>query len=140
MTARLLANARTAPQSAQEGPEPPGTRNGTRSPIHGARRGVPDPCADTSIARTADTPRQPPRAPYSPQDALLVPEHPETAARPPEALTAPIETETPMTDPTATRRHIHLVIDRSGSMASKEADTEGGIAALLTTVSLVELS
>lgn len=57
-----------------------------------------------------------------------------------------------MTDTTtdtqpATRRHIHLVIDRSGSMANKRADTEGGIAALLaeqagiaipTTVTLVD--
>lgn len=52
-----------------------------------------------------------------------------------------------MTDPTAARRHIHLVIDRSGSMESKRTDTEGGIAALLaeqaeiavpTTVTLVD--
>ncbi len=45
------------------------------------------------------------------------------------------------------RRHIHLVIDRSGSMADKKSDTEGGIRTLLaeqaeiaipTTVSLVD--
>lgn len=49
--------------------------------------------------------------------------------------------------PTQTRRHIHLVIDRSGSMVSKKTDTEGGLETLLdeqagidvpTTVTLVQ--
>jgi len=49
--------------------------------------------------------------------------------------------------PDTARRHIHLVIDRSGSMSGKRTDTEGGIAALLaeqaeiavpTTVTLVD--
>lgn len=55
-------------------------------------------------------------------------------------------TSTTDTQPGA-RRHIHLVIDRSGSMISKKADTEGGLSVLLaeqaqiaipTTVTLVQ--
>lgn len=49
--------------------------------------------------------------------------------------------------PGTARRHIHLVIDRSGSMVSKKTDTEGGLETLLdeqaeidipTTVTLVQ--
>lgn len=55
--------------------------------------------------------------------------------------------DTPPEGTTMTYRHIHLVVDRSGSMADKKTDTEGGIKALLadqaempgrTTVSLTE--
>lgn len=52
-----------------------------------------------------------------------------------------------VTTTTETRRHIHLVIDRSGSMRSKKSDTEGGLETLLseqaeidvpTTVTLIQ--
>lgn len=57
MTDPFTAEALTAPQSASQGPEPLGTRNRTRSALHGAHRALLCRLAPSLIGSARDAPR-----------------------------------------------------------------------------------
>lgn len=57
MTFAAANGVLSAPQNALQGPEPLGTRDRTRSALHGARRALPGPSAPSLIGLGADAPR-----------------------------------------------------------------------------------
>lgn len=56
MMAAVASGALSAPQSAPQGPEPLGTRNCTRSALHGAHRALPRPSAPSLIGPGVNAP------------------------------------------------------------------------------------
>lgn len=75
MMAAVASGALSAPQSAPQGPEPLGTRNRTRSAIHGALRVLPRPSERIPIGSGTDTPRMPLSATHSHEPGVRVRKH-----------------------------------------------------------------
>lgn len=77
--AAVTGAALSAPQSALQSPEPLGTRNCTRSALHGAYRTLPYPSAPSLIGLGAHAPRMTLGAMYSLEPAVRARKHAEAS-------------------------------------------------------------